>query len=147
MLAIVDINPESRVKVEQGPAKAELVEGGTRIFLGEGDQSGGRHGAARGGESEIRDSCTMRSTGSAEPQDENHAAMCAIAGRSSHIYRKQPMRPRLSGLGLEYQILEVYSRDQESALPRSASTSGRELRISAFEMRWRCCSMRCRRGR
>ena len=32
-LATVEINPESRVKVEQGPAKAELVEGGTRLFL------------------------------------------------------------------------------------------------------------------
>ncbi len=32
-LAIVDINAESRVKVEPGPAKPELVEGGTRIFL------------------------------------------------------------------------------------------------------------------
>jgi hypothetical protein len=32
-LAIVDINAESRVKVEPGPAKPELVEGGTRLFL------------------------------------------------------------------------------------------------------------------
>ena len=29
----VDINPESRVKVEQGAAKPELVEAGTRLFL------------------------------------------------------------------------------------------------------------------
>src|SRR5207245_585789 len=32
-LALVDINPESRVKVAPGPAKPELVEAGTRIFL------------------------------------------------------------------------------------------------------------------
>jgi len=32
-LAIVDINPESRVKVQPGPAKPELVEAGSRIFL------------------------------------------------------------------------------------------------------------------
>src|SRR5258708_3429657 len=32
-LAIVDINAESRVKVQPGPAKPELVEAGTRIFL------------------------------------------------------------------------------------------------------------------
>src|SRR5260370_26631028 len=32
-LAIVDINPESRVKVQQGSAKPELVEAGSRIFL------------------------------------------------------------------------------------------------------------------
>ena len=32
-LAGVEINPESRVKVQQGPAKAELVEQGWRAFL------------------------------------------------------------------------------------------------------------------
>src|SRR6185312_6817957 len=32
-LLMVDINPESRVKVERGPANAELVEQGGRTFL------------------------------------------------------------------------------------------------------------------
>src|SRR6184192_1848853 len=32
-LAVVDINPESRVKVQPGTAKPELVEAGARIFL------------------------------------------------------------------------------------------------------------------
>src|SRR5687768_5801658 len=33
VLATVHINPESRVKVGQGAAKPELLEGGTRLFL------------------------------------------------------------------------------------------------------------------
>src|SRR5512138_3610927 len=33
VIARVHINPESRVKVEQGDAKPELVQGGTRLFL------------------------------------------------------------------------------------------------------------------
>ncbi len=33
VLARVHINPESRVRVEAGRAKPELVEGGTRLFL------------------------------------------------------------------------------------------------------------------
>ena len=33
VLAVVDINPESRVKVRLGPAQPELVEAGTRVFL------------------------------------------------------------------------------------------------------------------
>src|SRR6185369_7918591 len=33
VLINVDINPESRVKVEEGTAKPELVEAGTRLFL------------------------------------------------------------------------------------------------------------------
>src|SRR6202171_560290 len=32
-LAAVEINPESRVKVQEGPAKAQLVEQGWRTFL------------------------------------------------------------------------------------------------------------------
>ena len=37
-LAVVEINPESRVKVQdRGAAKPELVESGTRIFPCEGD--------------------------------------------------------------------------------------------------------------
>src|SRR5215469_15088029 len=33
VLAVVEINAESRVKVEAGPVKPELVEDGTRVFL------------------------------------------------------------------------------------------------------------------
>src|SRR4029077_7660700 len=33
VLLNVDINPESRVKVEEGAAKPDLVEAGTRLFL------------------------------------------------------------------------------------------------------------------
>ena len=33
VLAVVRINPESRVSVDQGPARPELVESGTRLFL------------------------------------------------------------------------------------------------------------------
>ena len=33
VLATVHINPESRVKAEQGAAKPELLQGGTRLFL------------------------------------------------------------------------------------------------------------------
>ena len=33
VLAVVQINAESRVKVEAGPAQPELVEAGTRLFL------------------------------------------------------------------------------------------------------------------
>src|SRR5581483_11607833 len=33
VLCFVDINAESRVKVDAGSAKPELVEGGTRLFL------------------------------------------------------------------------------------------------------------------
>ncbi len=42
----------------------------------------------------------------------------ASGGRKISVYTQAPMRPRLSGLGIEYVILQVYSRDvgQRSAL-------------------------------
>jgi hypothetical protein len=110
-LAIVDINPESRVKVEQGPAKAELVEGGTRIFLVKVINQAGVT-APLEVDSPNQGLVYQRSTGSAEPQMRITPADARDRWAQFSIYRKQPMRPRLSGLGLEYQILEVYSRDQ-----------------------------------
>jgi hypothetical protein len=118
-LAIVDINPESRVKVEQGPAKAELVEGGTRIFLVKVINQAGVT-APLEVESPNQGLVYQRSTGSAEPQMRITPADARDRWAQFSIYRKQPMRPRLSGLGLEYQILEVYSRDQGK---RSAKVS------------------------
>ena len=50
VLAEVEINAESRVKVTQGAAKPDLVEGGTRLFLVKVEQPGRRHRAARGRE-------------------------------------------------------------------------------------------------
>ena len=41
-LAGVNINPESRVKVARGPAAAELVEQGWRVFLVKVHNEGGR---------------------------------------------------------------------------------------------------------
>src|SRR5437879_11528021 len=40
VLLNVDINPESRVKVEEGTAKPELVEAGARLFLVKGINNG-----------------------------------------------------------------------------------------------------------
>ena len=54
VLLNVDINPESRVKVEQGAAKPELVEAGTRLFLVKVINNGQRARAARRAESEQR---------------------------------------------------------------------------------------------
>ena len=47
------------------------------------------------------------------------------------LYQKPPMGDRLSGLGLEYQILEIYSRDRGQRSAQIASTSGRGRRTSA----------------
>jgi hypothetical protein len=116
-LAVVEINPEGRVKAEQGTAKPELVESGTRLFL-----------VKVLNEAQVRAPLTVTSpnsgnvyvtsNGSPEPQLRLTARDAQERWADISTYDKPPMAKRLSGLGLEYKILEVYSRDtgQRSAV-------------------------------
>jgi hypothetical protein len=117
-LVRVEINPESRVKVEQGAARPELVEQGTRLFLVKVVNQAG-----------VTAPLTVESPNSGRvyagtwngaPEPELKLTLKDAAERWADIslYDKPPMPKRLSGLGLEYQLLEVYSRDrgQRSAL-------------------------------
>jgi hypothetical protein len=109
-LAVVHINPESRVKVEQGPAKPELVQGGTRLFLVKVINEAGvtsplRVQSPNSGRVFVPSHNTPRPSMDLTEQD--------VRDRWADIslYDKAPMRPRLSGLAVEYLILQVYSRD------------------------------------
>src|ERR1700722_304782 len=119
VLVNVDINPESRVKVEQGEAKPDLVEEGARLFLVK--ISNLAHVTAalnvvspNGGDVFIRSNNQPDPTITLTPQ--------ASSDRWADIslVQQPPMRKRLSGLAVEYQILQVYSRD---AGQRSAKIS------------------------
>ena len=109
-LAIIEINPESRVKVEQGPAKPELVEGGTRLFLVK-VLNQARVTAPLKVSSPNSGNVYITSNGAPEPALKLTPKDAQDKWASISIYDKPPMPRRLSGLGLEYQILEVYSRD------------------------------------
>jgi len=95
----VEINPESRVKVQEGPAKAELVEQGWRTFL-----------------VKVINQAGITPVLAAESPNAG-----ILAGSESYavsrrwldirMFDKQPMRPRLSGLEVEYRILQLFSRD------------------------------------
>ena len=117
VLAVVNINPESRVKVSLGNAKADLVEGGTRLFLVKVENQG-RVTAPLVVESPNSGPTSLRSRGESEPKMELTQADVKERWADISLYQKSPMRDRLLGLDLEYQILEVYSRDvgQRSAL-------------------------------
>jgi hypothetical protein len=110
-LAVVDINAESRVKVEPGPAKPELAEGGTRLFLVK-VLNGAHVTAALQVESPNSGKAYIRSTGNPAPKIELTPQDSAERWADISIYDKPPMPKRLSGLALEYQILEVFSRDR-----------------------------------
>jgi hypothetical protein len=118
-LAIVDINPESRVKVEPGPAKPELVEAGTRIFLVKVINKAGVTARLQA-ESANALPVYVRSDSSPEPPKKIAPADVRDRWMTLELYDKNPMRGRLSGLPLEYQILQIYSRDKGQ---RSATIS------------------------
>ena len=110
VLAVVDINAESRVKVQHGAAEPELVQGGARFFLVK--VLNRAHITSR----LVVDSKNslpifVRSNGSPTPPVELTATDVRDRWAEISIYGKPPMEERLSGVGLEYLILEVYSRD------------------------------------
>ncbi|HEY7209566.1 MAG TPA: CehA/McbA family metallohydrolase, partial [Bryobacteraceae bacterium] len=111
VLAIVDINPESRVKVRPGTAKRELVEAGTRIFLVKVSNSAGVTAPLRATSPNALP-VYVPSNGSPEPAKEISPADVRDRWMDLEMYDKDPMSERLSGLPLEYRILEIYSRDR-----------------------------------
>ena len=116
-LAIVEINPESRVKVDQGTAKPDLVEGGTRLFLVK-ILNQARVTAPLKVSSPSSGNVYITSNGAPAPPLKLRPKDAQDKWASVSIYDKPPMARRLSGLGLEYQILEIQSRDsgQRSAV-------------------------------
>ncbi len=109
-LATVEINPESRVKVEAGAARPELVEAGTRLFLVKVINDG--HVTAQlHVESPNSGNVYIPSNGNSSPPVTLTPRESAGRWADISLYQKPPMRQRLSGLALEYAILEIYSRD------------------------------------
>jgi hypothetical protein len=109
-LAIVDINAESRVKVAPGPAKPELVEGGTRLFLVKVINHANVTAPLRVA-SPNSGPVYIQSSGSPEPKLELTPQNAVDRWAEISIYDQPPMDRRLSGLALDYRVLQIYSRD------------------------------------
>src|SRR5258708_3728381 len=116
VLVSIEINPEGRVKVEQGAAKPELVEGGTRLFLVKVVNQA-RLRSALTVKSPSSGKVYIQSNGSPEPKMQLTPADARERWADIDIYDKPPMPKRLSGLGIEYVILELYSRDRAGRSP------------------------------
>src|SRR5437016_2528837 len=98
-IAAVEINPESRVKVSPGPAEPQLVEQGWRLFLLKVHNEAGVTA-----ELKAQSANALPMANSPQP---------AVADRwlDLNLYIARPMNKSLSGLELEYRILQLYSRD------------------------------------
>jgi len=113
-LAVVTINPESRVSVAAGPAARELVEQGWRTFLVKVINQAGVTAELKVSSPQA---AAMHMQGSGERQrpaaGRPLVTPVEAEGRFLDVVMpaRQPLVPRLSGLELEYRILQVFCRD------------------------------------
>ncbi|MCC6510110.1 MAG: CehA/McbA family metallohydrolase [Pirellulaceae bacterium] len=109
-LAAVSINPESRVKVVAPQARQELVQHGWRTFLIKIHNEAGVT-APLGVSSPQAQTFLRRSSGSPEPKQNISSADVRDRWLELAVLIKQPLVPTLSGLPLEYRLIQLYSRD------------------------------------
>ncbi|MDZ4797842.1 MAG: CehA/McbA family metallohydrolase [Bryobacteraceae bacterium] len=98
VIAGININPESRVKVQQGQARAELVEQGWRAFLVKVHNEAG-----------VTAVLAVDSP-NAGPVPNQPAGTANRRWMDLQMFNKQPMKVHLSGLDLEYRILQIYAK-------------------------------------
>ena len=111
-LAMININPESRVKVARGPANARLIQNGWVSYLVKVNNDAGVTAKL---EIESPNAATPLYAPSFDHRVAEKKKLTAgqVANRflEMQIYRNRPMLPVLSGLKLEYAILQIYSKD------------------------------------
>ncbi len=106
----VHINPESRVKAAAGPAEASLMQNGWRVFLVKVHNEAGVT-AELNCTSPNQAPLHKRSTGSPAPERSIPPHEAADRWLEIALFGKQPLNRTLSGLPLEYRLIELYSRD------------------------------------
>ena len=112
-LAIININPESRVKVVRGPAKPRLIQDGWVSYLVKVNNDAGVTSQLQ---VESPNTATPLYAPSHDPRVDEKKILTQgqVANRflEMQIYRNPPMLPNLSGLKLEYAILQIYCKDE-----------------------------------
>ena len=112
-LAMVVINPEARVKVLRGPAQPVLVQNGWKSFLIK------VHNQAmvttRNSKPKVPNAEPIlhRSTGAKRAKPENLLSAGQVANRflELYMYRRRPLLSNLSGVELEYAVLQIYTQE------------------------------------
>ncbi len=110
-LAVVNVNPESRVKVAPGAAPPILVEQGWSVFLVKVHNEAGVT-APLGIHSPNAAPVFLRSTGQAAPALQVTPADVPDRWMDVQTFDQQPLNKTLSGLEVEYRIVQLYSRDR-----------------------------------
>jgi hypothetical protein len=112
VLVEVNINPESRVKLARGKAPAELAQNGWRAFLIKVVNEGGVTAELRGVSPQAKS--VFEGGGFSNQSDKRFGKGPRKADElwlDMEMFNKQPLNKELSGLGIEYRIVQLYSRD------------------------------------
>tara|TARA_B100001123_G_scaffold329271_1_gene370778 strand:- start:2853 stop:5219 length:2367 start_codon:yes stop_codon:yes gene_type:complete len=109
-LAMVHINPEQRVKVERGPAAAQLHQSGWTLFLVKVHNEPGINPQLNA-TSPNAVPVVRRSTGSKSPKQDVKPQDIADRWLDLMTFDQKPLTKTLTGLTVEYRILQLYSRD------------------------------------
>jgi hypothetical protein len=106
----IDINPESRVKSTQGPATPRLVQNGWSVFLVKVQNEAGVT-AELGAESPNAAPLYRQSTSRAEPKKSIRPSDVVQRWADVKLFNDRPLKRSLSGLALEYRVVQIHSRD------------------------------------
>ncbi len=119
VLATVEINAESRVKVERGLAEPSLIQSGSRFFLVKVLNQAGMTARL---DVSSPNSGRVFIPSKFDPSPKLELTQADVRNRWAEIsiFRGPPLADRLSGLQVEYQILEIFSQDSG---PRAAVIS------------------------
>ncbi len=109
-LAVVRVNPESRVKVQAGAAPRRLVQHGWRTFLLKVHNEAGITAALRA-QSPNAAAPFHVASGSPEPGASVTPHDAIDRFLEVELATRQPLTETLSGLELEYAVIQLYSRD------------------------------------
>lgn len=106
----IEINPESRVKAVQGPADARLLQSGWSVFLVKVHNQAGVT-ASLAAESPNAVPVFRVSTGRPDPKPSVKPAQVVQRWLDLAMFNDRPLKKNLSGLALEYRIIQLSSRD------------------------------------
>lgn len=112
-IAVVTINAEERVSVLAGTAAPKLVQNGWTTFLVKVINQAGVTAPLQ--VQSPNAAPLLHGSGNGQHASIEHLLMPGqVAGRFVELamYRNRPLLPNLSGLGLEYAVLQVYCKDR-----------------------------------
>ena len=110
-LAVVTINPESRVKVAEGPAGRQLAQHGWRNFLVKVVNEAGVTAPLRASSPNAQPTSLGGWGKERHPPKEWWSKLPRDRWLELDTFDERPLSPTLSGLELEYRVIQLYSSE------------------------------------